>query len=191
MRAGRNMGRASPAGGSVQADAVVGVPLGHVGEDDAVAGLEAAEDLDGVDGAAAKLDLGSGGFTAIGGETVTTMLEGRERFAVIVRYPRELRDSPDKLASLPVLTPSGQQITLGTVAAVRISDGPPMLRSENGRPVTWIYVDGRERDMQTLVGDISQAIAAASASCSERGKIASRSPQRISVGAWISPSRAR
>ena len=96
---------------------------------------------------------------AIGGENIGQTVEGLARYPINVRYPRELRDSPDKLANLPVLTPSGQQITLGTVAAVRISDGPPMLRSENGRPVTWIYVDGRERDMQTLVGDISQAIA--------------------------------
>ncbi|MFO1255408.1 MAG: efflux RND transporter permease subunit [Sphingomonadaceae bacterium] len=97
---------------------------------------------------------------AIGGESIGQTVEGLARYPISVRYPRELRDSPDKLANLPVLTPSGQQITLGTVATVRISDGPPMLRSENGRPVTWIYVDGRDRDMQALVHDISQAIAA-------------------------------
>ncbi|QCI92375.1 efflux RND transporter permease subunit [Novosphingobium sp. EMRT-2] len=96
---------------------------------------------------------------AIGGENIGQTVEGLARYPISLRYPREIRDSPDKLASLPVLTPSGQQITLGTVASVRVSDGPPMLRSENGRPVTWIYVDGRDRDMQTLVGDISQAIA--------------------------------
>ena len=95
---------------------------------------------------------------AIGGETVGQTVEGLARYPISVRYPRELRDSIDKLASLPVLTPSRQQITLGTVATVRISDGPPMLRSENGRPVTWIYVDGRDSDMQTLVGDINRAI---------------------------------
>jgi Cu(I)/Ag(I) efflux system membrane protein CusA/SilA len=97
---------------------------------------------------------------AIGGESIGQTVEGLARYPISVRYPRELRDSPDKLANLPVLTPSGQQITLGTVASVRVSDGPPMLRSENGRPVTWIYVDGRDRDMQALVHDISQAIAA-------------------------------
>lgn len=96
---------------------------------------------------------------AIGGESIGQTVEGLARYPIQVRYPRELRDSPDKLANLPVLTPSGQQITLGTVASVRVTDGPPMLRSENGRPVTWIYVDGRDRDMQTLVGDIQQAIA--------------------------------
>ncbi|MGQ3058890.1 MAG: efflux RND transporter permease subunit, partial [Nevskia sp.] len=78
---------------------------------------------------------------------------------ISVRYPRELRDSIDELANLPLLTPSRQQITLGTVASVRVSDGPPMLRSENGRPVTYIYVEGRDRDLQTLVQDIQQTVA--------------------------------
>ena len=95
---------------------------------------------------------------AIGGDSVGQTVEGLARFPISVRYPREVRDSVDKLAQLPVVTPSRQQITLGTVATVRISDGPPMLRSENGRPVTWIYVDGRGGDMQTLVGDINRAI---------------------------------
>lgn len=96
---------------------------------------------------------------AIGGENIGQTVEGLARYPISLRYPREIRDSPDKLEALPVLTPSGQQITLGTVASIRVSDGPPMLRSENGRPVTWIYVDGRDRDMQTLVHDISRAIA--------------------------------
>ncbi len=96
---------------------------------------------------------------AIGGESVGQTVEGLARYPISVRYPRELRDTPDKLANLPVLTPSDQQLTLGTIASVRVSDGPPMLRSEDGRPVTWIYVDGRDRDMQTLVRDIQQTIA--------------------------------
>ncbi|BBE33056.1 efflux RND transporter permease subunit [Sphingosinicella microcystinivorans] len=95
----------------------------------------------------------------IGGETIGQTVEGLARYPISVRYPRELRDSWGKLENLPILTPSRQQITLGTVAAVRISDGPPMLRSENGRPVTWIYVDGRDRDLQRLVQDIQQAVA--------------------------------
>jgi Cu(I)/Ag(I) efflux system membrane protein CusA/SilA len=96
---------------------------------------------------------------AIGGENIGQTIEGLARYPISVRYPREIRDSLDDLINLPVLTPSRQQITLGTVADVRISDGPPMLRSENGRPVTWIYVDGRGRDLQSLVQDIQQAIA--------------------------------
>ena len=95
---------------------------------------------------------------AIGGQIIGQTVEGLARYPISLRYPRELRDSVEKLAQLPVLTPSRQQITLGTVASVRISDGPSMLRSENGRPVTWIYVDGRGSDMQTLVGDINRAI---------------------------------
>ncbi|MBN8483862.1 MAG: efflux RND transporter permease subunit [Sphingomonadales bacterium] len=98
--------------------------------------------------------------SAIGGENISQTVEGLARYPISVRYPRELRDSLGKLANLPVFTPSGQQITLGTVATVRVSDGPPMLRSENGRPVTWIYVDGRSSDMQTLVSDINRAITA-------------------------------
>ena len=96
---------------------------------------------------------------AIGGETIGQTVEGLARYPISVRYPRELRDSIGELASLPVLTPSRQQITLGTVASVKVSDGPPMLRSENGRPVTWIYVDSRGRDLQGLVQDIQRAIA--------------------------------
>lgn len=95
---------------------------------------------------------------AIGGETIGQTVEGLARYPISVRYPREMRDSVEKLMDLPVLTPSGQQITLGTVAALRISDGPPMLRSENGRPVTRIYVDGTRSDMQQLVGDINRAL---------------------------------
>ncbi len=96
---------------------------------------------------------------AIGGETIGQTVEGLARYPISVRYPRELRDSLGELTSLPVLTPSRQQITLGTVASVKVSDGPPMLRSENGRPVTWIYVDSRDRDLQGLVQDMQQAIA--------------------------------
>jgi Cu(I)/Ag(I) efflux system membrane protein CusA/SilA len=96
---------------------------------------------------------------AIGGETIGQTVEGLARYPISVRYPRELRDSIGDLDSLPILTPSRQQITLGTVASVKVSDGPPMLRSENGRPVTWIYVDSRGRDLQGLVQDIQQTIA--------------------------------
>jgi Cu(I)/Ag(I) efflux system membrane protein CusA/SilA len=96
---------------------------------------------------------------AIGGESVGQTVEGLARYPISVRYPREIRDSVSDLANLPVLTPARQQVTLGTVADIRISEGPPMLRSENGRPVTWIYVDGRGRDLQTLVEDMQNAIA--------------------------------
>jgi Cu(I)/Ag(I) efflux system membrane protein CusA/SilA len=98
--------------------------------------------------------------SAIGGETIGQTVEGLARYPISVRYPRELRDSIDGLRNLPVLTPSQQQITLGTVADIRVTDGPPMLRSENGRPVTWIYIDGRGASLTTIVGDLQRAIAA-------------------------------
>jgi len=97
---------------------------------------------------------------AIGGEAIGQTVEGLARYPISVRYPRELRDSSDKLVNLPVLTPSRQQITLGTVADIRIVAGPPMLRSENGRPATWIYVDARGRALTDVVGDLQHTIAA-------------------------------
>ncbi len=98
--------------------------------------------------------------SAIGGETIGQTVDGLARYPISVRYPRELRDSIEGLRNLAVLTPAGQQITLGTVADVRITDGPPMLRSENGRPVTWIYIDGRGAALTTIVADLQHAIAA-------------------------------
>jgi copper/silver efflux system protein len=96
---------------------------------------------------------------AIGGEAVGQTVEGLARYPISVRYPREIRDSLDDIVNLPVLTPSRQQITLGTVADVRITNGPPMLRSENGRPATWVYVDGRGRALTEIVGDLQRAVA--------------------------------
>ena len=97
---------------------------------------------------------------AIGGETIGQTVEGLARYPINVRYPRELRDSLDGLRDLPILTPAGQQITLGTVARLKIADGPPMLKSENGRPSTWVYVDVRGRDLASVVGDLQKAVAA-------------------------------
>lgn len=96
---------------------------------------------------------------AIGGEVIGQTVEDLARYPINVRYPREVRDSLDKLINLPVLTPSRAQITLGTVADVRITNGPPMLRSENGRPATWVYVDGRGRALTEIVGDLQRAVA--------------------------------
>ncbi|HEY1072031.1 efflux RND transporter permease subunit [Brevundimonas sp.] len=96
---------------------------------------------------------------AIGGETIGQTVEGLARYPINVRYPRELRDDLEQLRALPVLTPSGQQITLGTVAKLEIADGPPMLKSENGRPSTWVYVDVRGRDLASVVADLKKAVA--------------------------------
>ncbi len=96
---------------------------------------------------------------AIGGETVGETVEGVARYPISVRYPRELRDSLEGLRALPILTPAGQQITLGSVAKVQIVDGPPMLKTENARPSTWVYVDVRGRDLSAVVGDLQRAVA--------------------------------
>ena len=95
---------------------------------------------------------------AIGGENVAETIEGLARFPINLRYPREWRDTPEKLAQLPILTPMGQQITLGTVAKVRITDGPPMLKTENARPSNWVYVDVRGRDLASVANDLRQAV---------------------------------
>jgi Cu(I)/Ag(I) efflux system membrane protein CusA/SilA len=97
--------------------------------------------------------------SSIGGETIGQTVEGLARYPISIRYPRELRGSIEDLQNLPVVTPSLQQITLGTVADIHVSEGPPMLRSENGRPVTWIYIDGRGRPLTSIVGDLQQAVA--------------------------------
>ncbi len=96
---------------------------------------------------------------AVGGQNVGETVEGVARYPINVRYPRELRDSLEGLRALPILTPSGQQITLGTVAKVEITDGPPMLKTENARPSTWVYVDVRDRDLSSVVSDLQQAVA--------------------------------
>jgi Cu(I)/Ag(I) efflux system membrane protein CusA/SilA len=96
---------------------------------------------------------------AIGGENVGETIEGRRRFPINVRYPRELRDSIGKLKTLPIVTETGVQVPLGAVAAIGITDGPPMLRSENGRLSGWTYVDIRGRDLARAVRDMQEAVA--------------------------------
>ncbi|MCU7376264.1 efflux RND transporter permease subunit [Paucibacter sp. O1-1] len=95
---------------------------------------------------------------AIGGENVSETVEGLARFPISLRYPREWRDSPEKLVQLPIATPIGQQITLGTVASIAITDGPPMLKSENARPSGWVYVDVRGRDLASVAQDLRAAV---------------------------------
>jgi Cu(I)/Ag(I) efflux system membrane protein CusA/SilA len=96
---------------------------------------------------------------AIGGENVGETIEGRRRFPINVRYPREVRDSVEKLRALPVVTDGGAQIALGSVARIAIADGPPSLRSENARLSGWIYVDIRGRDLSSVVQDARRAVA--------------------------------
>ena len=97
--------------------------------------------------------------SAIGGDNVGETVEGLQRFPINVRYPRELRDSVDKLRRLPFVTERGARVLLGDVAAITLSDGPPMLRSENARLSGWVYVDIRGRDLKSAVRDMQQAVA--------------------------------
>ena len=90
---------------------------------------------------------------AVGGMNLTQTVEGRERYPLNLRFPRERRDDPEKLAQLPLVTLSGAQIPLGQVAELVIVDGPPMLRSENARLNGWIYVDIRDRDLGGFVAE--------------------------------------
>ena len=96
---------------------------------------------------------------AIGGDNIGETVEGLQRFPINVRYPREVRDSVEKLRQLSVLTERGAQIRLGDVAAIRINDGPPMLKSENARLSGWVYVDIRGRDLSSAVHDMQAAVA--------------------------------
>ena len=92
--------------------------------------------------------------SAIGGDTIGETVEGRQRFPISVRYPRELRDNVQRLRDLPILTPMGAQIPLGSIAKLAIADGPPMIKSENARLSGWIYVDVRGRDIASIVRDL-------------------------------------
>jgi len=96
--------------------------------------------------------------SAIGGENVGETVEGLARYPINVRYPREWRDSLDALRQLPIYTTQGGQITLGSVARIGISEGPPMLKSENARLSGWVYVDVRGRDLASVVADLRQAV---------------------------------
>jgi copper/silver efflux system protein len=97
--------------------------------------------------------------SAIGGMNVGETVEGLQRFPINVRYPREVRDSLDKLRALPIVTPRAKRLLLGDVAHIRISDGPPMLRSENARLAGFVYVDLRGRDLGSAVREMQAAVA--------------------------------
>jgi Cu(I)/Ag(I) efflux system membrane protein CusA/SilA len=95
---------------------------------------------------------------AIGGDNIGETVEGLQRFPINVRYPREVRDSVEKLRDLPLLTERGAQIRLGDVSNIAITDGPPMLKSENARLSGWVYVDIRGRDLNSAVREMQQAV---------------------------------
>ncbi|VTU42372.1 efflux RND transporter permease subunit [Variovorax sp. RA8] len=97
--------------------------------------------------------------SAVGGENIGETVEGLQRFPINMRYPREIRDSLEKLRALPVVTERGARLVLSDVADIRITDGPPMLRSENARLSGWVYVDIRGRDLRSAVQDMQRVVA--------------------------------
>ncbi|KZN45659.1 efflux RND transporter permease subunit [Pseudoalteromonas luteoviolacea] len=97
--------------------------------------------------------------TAIGGMNVTQTVEGQERYPVNLRYPQDYRDSPEQLARLPVITPSGQRIALGDVANVYIENGPPGIKSENARINGWTFIDIEGVDIGSYVNDAKAYLA--------------------------------
>ena len=96
--------------------------------------------------------------TAIGGETLTTTIEGRERYGVAVRYPRELRDDPVRLGRVLVATSTGAQIPLSQIARIARSEGPSMIRDENGLLAGYVFIDVAGRDIGSWVADAKRNV---------------------------------
>ena len=99
--------------------------------------------------------------TALGGQAITTTVEGRERYTVNVRYPRDLRSDPRSIASDTLIAlPNGGTVPLGEVASVTLGRGPTTIRTENGQLAAYIFVDIRDRDLGGYVADAQKAVAA-------------------------------
>lgn len=96
--------------------------------------------------------------SGIGGENITTTIEGRERYPVNLRYQRELRDDLDKLGRLTVSTPSGAQVPLAQLAELRMVSGPAMIRDEDGMLSGYVYVDMADRDVGSYVEELKQVV---------------------------------
>ena len=96
--------------------------------------------------------------TAIGGVNVSESVEGLERYPINLRYPQSYRDSPEQLALLPIVTPSGQRIALADVAEIYIEDGPPGIKSENARINGWTYIDIKDIDIGSYVENATQLL---------------------------------
>ncbi|OJW51141.1 MAG: cation transporter [Alphaproteobacteria bacterium 41-28] len=96
--------------------------------------------------------------TAVGGMNISQTVEGRERYPINLRYPRDIRDSLEKLKALPLMTQSGATIPLNEVARVYITEGPDMIRSENARLNGWVFVDIAGRDLNTYVQDAQRVV---------------------------------
>jgi Cu(I)/Ag(I) efflux system membrane protein CusA/SilA len=96
--------------------------------------------------------------SAIGGENITTTVEGRERYNISVRYPRELRNDIDTLSRVLIATPSGAQVPIGEIAQLVMRTGPSMIRNENGLLAGYVYVDVAGRDIGSYVKDAKKKV---------------------------------
>jgi len=99
-------------------------------------------------------------MTAIGGETISTTIEGRERYSINLRYPRDLRGDLDQLERVLVMAPMGRQVPLKELADITLVNGPAMIRDENGMLTGYVYVDIAGRDVGGYVEDAKRAVAA-------------------------------
>jgi Cu(I)/Ag(I) efflux system membrane protein CusA/SilA len=104
------------------------------------------------------MDVGRIIESAIGGESFTTTIEGRERYPVNIRYLRETRDDIDKLGRIPVMTPGGAQVPLAQLADLKLVSGPAMIRDEDGMLSGYVYVDMGGRDVGRYVEDLKRAV---------------------------------
>ena len=104
------------------------------------------------------MDVGRIIESAIGGENISTTIEGRERYPINVRYLRELRDDPQKLERVLVETPSGAQVPLAQLATLRFVSGPPMIRDENGMLAGYVFLDMTGRDVGGYVTDLKRVV---------------------------------
>ena len=96
--------------------------------------------------------------TAIGGMNVSESVEGLERYPINLRYPQSYRDSPEQLALLPIVTPSGQRIALADVANIYVEDGPAGIKSENARINGWTYIDIKDIDVGSYVQNAQELL---------------------------------
>jgi len=96
--------------------------------------------------------------TAIGGMNVSQTVEGLERYPINLRYPQDYRNSPEKLKLLPIVTPTGQRISLSDVASVFVEDGPPAIKSENARLNGWAFIDIEGVDIGSYVENAQQVV---------------------------------
>ncbi|MBF8179676.1 efflux RND transporter permease subunit [Herminiimonas contaminans] len=97
--------------------------------------------------------------SAIGGENIGEVIDGRQRFPINVRYPQDYRNSVQTLRDFPIVTDRGAQVRLGDITNIKVTDGPPMIRSENARLSGWVYVDVRGTDLHSAVKAMQAAVA--------------------------------